>query len=172
MQKFRKGFTLVELLVVIAILGTLSAIMSVSVSGSTGKAKAATIAANVRTFRAIAALYMAENAGEDLSSKTAESLMKEKLPAWADLANADANAKVIKYKATGDTGPDSWKIEIDFGSDPEKATIQTALASTRGFGKYYKDANTAETIFSDNVYKFTVELATGKIAPVTAATGT
>ncbi len=61
MKRTRKGFTLVELLIVIAILGTLSAAMSVSVIGSTAKAKAATIASNVEACVNAAALYCADH---------------------------------------------------------------------------------------------------------------
>ena len=169
MKKFRKGFTLVELLVVIAILGTLSAAMTTSVSGSTAKAKAATIASNVETFKAIACMYVVDRAGEDLSSVTADNVMKAELPAWADLSGAVAADKVIIYTAEGTAGPSTWKIKVDFTNDPENAAIQTALMKIRGYGKYYKagtdGAVTAESVFKDAVYAFTVELITGKIEP-------
>ena len=47
MKITRKGFTLVELLIVVAIMATLSATMTMAVSGSTARAKAPTIASNL-----------------------------------------------------------------------------------------------------------------------------
>lgn len=175
MKRMHKGFTLVELLIVIAILGTLSAAMTTSISGSTAKAKAATIASNVETFKFVAAMDIANNAGENLSEKTAEALMIEHLPTWADFANPDTTDTVIKYTAEGTTGPDSWVITVDFSKDPEKDAIRTALSKIKGYGKYYKDESgtaTATALFGtgtdDKDYKFKVTLTTGKIEPVTA----
>ena len=175
MKRMHKGFTLVELLIVIAILGTLSAAMTTSISGSTAKAKAATIASNVETFKTIAALDVANNAGENLSEKTAEALMQEHLPTWADFANPGTDDKVIKYTPDG-TGPDNWVITVDFSKDPEKDAIRTALMKIKGYGKYYKDDNgtaTATALFDttktgDTDYQFKVTLTTGKIEPVSA----
>ena len=184
MKKFRKGFTLVELLIVIAILGTLSAAMTTSISGSTAKAKAATIASNVETFKTIAALDVANNAGENLSKKTAEELMIEHLPTWADFANPADTDTVVKYTASG-TGPDEWTITVDFSKDPEKDAIRTALMKIKGYGKYYKTTSTttgegtdavttttteATALFdttktADTDYQFKVTLSTGKIEP-------
>ena len=171
MKRTRKGFTLVELLIVIAILGTLSAAMTTSIQGSTAKAKAATIASNVETFKTIAALDVANNAGENLSEKTAEALMQEHLPTWADFANPETTDTVIKYTASG-TGPDAWVITVDFSKDPEKDAIRTALSKIKGYGKYYKDESgtpKATALFGagtdDTDYQFKVTLTTGKIEP-------
>ena len=181
MKKMRKGFTLVELLIVVAIIATFTAAMTVSVTGSTAKAKAATIASNVETFKTIAALDVANNAGENLSKKTAEELMIEHLPTWADFANPADTDTVVKYTASG-TGPDAWTITIDFSKDPEKDAIRTALQNIKGYGKYYKTTTTAATettpasttntptaLFgtgtADTDYQFKVTLYNGKIEP-------
>ena len=187
MKRTRKGFTLVELLIVIAILGTLSAAMTTSIQGATAKAKSTTIASNVETFKTIAALDVANNAGENLSSKTAEALMYEHLPTWADFANPETTDTVVKYTASG-TGPGdvagtNWTITVDFSKDPEKDDIMTALSKIKGYGKYDKVTTTAATestpastnhtptaLFGSGTnetdYQFKVTLTTGKIEPV------
>lgn len=57
--KNKEGFTLIEMLVVIGIIAVLVAIIVPTVVSSTGKAKAATDAANLRTLQSSAAIaYM------------------------------------------------------------------------------------------------------------------
>ena len=53
-KKNQKGFTLIEMLVVIAIIAVLVAILIPTVSNVTGKAKAATDAANLRSIMGVA----------------------------------------------------------------------------------------------------------------------
>ena len=57
----KKGFTLIELLVVIAIIGVLAAIVMVSMSGATDKAKDARIKGDVSQLRAIAGMIYDDN---------------------------------------------------------------------------------------------------------------
>ncbi|MBQ7170048.1 MAG: prepilin-type N-terminal cleavage/methylation domain-containing protein [Synergistaceae bacterium] len=170
MKRMRKGFTLVELLIVVAIMATLTAAITYSISGSTAKAKASTIASNVETFKTIAGLYVANNAGDDISTLTADNLMKAELPAWADLANPGDDDNVVKYTAIG-TGPDEWAITVDFSKDPEKGGIRDALKLIKGYGKYY-NSDAATAIFgsgtNDTDYQFKVTLMTGKIEPIAA----
>ena len=102
MKKFRKGFTLVELLIVIAILGTLSAAMSVSVMGSTAKAKAVAIASNVEACVNAAAMYCADNMDADISSATTENVLSAYIGKWGDFGDENS----VKYEAkdiTSDT---------------------------------------------------------------------
>ena len=57
----KKGFTLIEMLVVIAIIAILVAIIIPVVSSTTGKAKAATDAANLRSVMGLANTLLMEN---------------------------------------------------------------------------------------------------------------
>ena len=87
MRNTRKGFTLVELLIVVAILATLTAAMTVSVTGTTAKAKAATIASNVEAFVNVARLYCADNTDGDISSATTDTVIEAYIGKWKDLKN-------------------------------------------------------------------------------------
>lgn len=98
MKRTRKGFTLVELLIVVAILATLSAAMTMAVSGSTAKAKAATIASNVNACINAARLYAINNAGDDLDKLTADDVLYESMPTWKDF-KLDAGVKGVSYEA-------------------------------------------------------------------------
>ena len=60
MNKTIKGFTLVELLVVIAIIGILAAIVLVSLTGATDRAKDARITADLSQVRSKAVLFYAD----------------------------------------------------------------------------------------------------------------
>jgi len=55
-NNMKKGFTLIELLVVIAIIGVLAAIVMVSMSGATDKAKDARIKGDISQLRSIAGM--------------------------------------------------------------------------------------------------------------------
>ena len=69
MNKFnKKGFTLIEMLVVIAIIAVLVSIVVPTISSSTGKAKAATDAANLRSAKAVATIKALEGVTGDLSA--------------------------------------------------------------------------------------------------------
>ena len=170
MKRTRKGFTLVELLIVIAILGTLSAAMSMSVSGATAKAKAATIANNVAACITAARLYAVNNASDALATTTADTVLFASLPSWKDF-----NSGNIKYAQVADgKGIDGWAITVDFGDDPEKDAIATELSNIKGFGKSYSSttdtgtaivnaaSGTGESAVAGS-YKFQVTLTSGKI---------
>lgn len=132
MKKMRKGFTLVELLIVIAIIGTLSATMTVGVTGSTSKAKAAAIAANVEACRSAAAMYIFENEGMDGSSleKDASEVIAEYVGTWEDF-----NRGTTTYSAEGSKYKE-WVLKVDFSAEPDKEAVATALANIKGFGSY------------------------------------
>ena len=170
MKKFRKGFTLVELLIVIAILGTLSAAMSMSVSGATAKAKAATIAANVNACISAARLYAINNAGDDLAKTTADDVLHASLPSWKDFKDTESGISYEALTAEANKGEANWAITVDFSKDPEKDAIVDELQKIRGFKNSYASA-TADGVAivkkaegeTAGAYKFKVTLNSGKI---------
>ena len=163
MKKMRKGFTLVELLIVIAILGTLSAAMSVSVMGSTAKAKAAAIASNVETCMNAAAMYCADNMNADISSVNTNTVLSEYIGKWGDFGDENS----VKYTAdviaqpTGDDAvaiptAKTWCVKVEI-VDKDKANIIAELEKIRGFGKF---GGQASVVSSGTFY---VRLWNGKV---------
>ena len=174
MKRLRCGFTLVELLIVIAIIGSLSATMSVVTSGSTAKAKAAAIAANVDACKSAAMLYCLEHVDDDdvdFSKVETDTVLYAYCKAWGDFGNGK-----ITYKASDEsTGRDNWAVDVDFSGDPEKADIKTALAKIKGYGTYGDLSQTSGKLQAtdgnkkDRIqnYKFKVTLLSGKIDSIT-----
>ena len=138
MKRTRKGFTLVELLIVIAILGTLSAAMSASITGSTAKAKAATIANNVETLKNAASLYYAEHmedAGTTGLNVTTSTVLNAHIKTWGDFGTGNITYTADDDATTG-TGRTNWNVTIDFTKDGEAESIKTYLANIKGYGSY------------------------------------
>ncbi len=185
MRNTRKGFTLVELLIVVAILATLTAAMTVSVTGSTAKAKAAMIANNVEVMKSAATQYYTEYMEDSskLANATTANVLDEYMPTWRDFQTGNIN-----YKAASDaeTGRKKWAVTVDFSNDGEVEEIKTALAKIKGYGNYnneqiknpdYVDADTTpdeeEYIAAGdrvNTGAFKVTLWNGKIESATATT--
>ena len=170
MKKFRKGFTLVELLIVIAILGTLSAAMSMSVTGATARAKAATIAANVNACITAARLYAINNASDGLDDLTADDVLFASLPSWNDFKDTTSGISYEALTEDDNKGEANWAITVDFSKDPEKDAIVDELQKIRGFKNSYATAGgTGVAIVTkaegetEGSYKFQVTLTTGKI---------
>lgn len=176
MTRKHNGFTLVDLLIVVSMLAALTSTMTVAVGGSSAKAKAAAIAANVDTCKSSIALYTINNKEtNNLSDMTADDILKKCMPTWADFGRSErTNEKMeIKYAATNGKGPANWAITIDFSNDPEKDEVKAALKKIKGYDQYYQPTTDgtigARTdIFTDTTYAFEVLLTSGKIQPVTA----
>ena len=164
MKKIRKGFTLVELLIVIAILGTLSAAMSVSVMGSTAKAKAVAIASNVEACVNAAAMYCADNMDADISSATTENVLSAYIGKWGDFGDENS----VKYEAkdiTSDTLSQAkkWYIKVSI-VDNDKNNIIAELEKIRGFGKYGATGENAKSVVATGEGVFYVLLWNGKVS--------
>lgn len=165
MKRTRKGFTLVELLIVVAILATLSAAMTVSVMGSTAKAKAATIASNVNAFVNAAAMYCADNMDDDISSATTNTVLSAYIGKWGDLKNGTS----VKYTAVDLLKKDedstwtqdkTWCVKVEI-ADSDKANIVAELEKIPGFGKYGATNEDAVSVVSGGT--FYIQLWNGKV---------
>ena len=147
----RKGFTLVELLIVVAILGALAAVMTVSTGDSIAKAKATTIANNLRICTTGAQLYYLEHAddGTDLTTITTETMLGAQVPNFGDFSDEG-----IKYEASdisSATQPNSWGVKVTL-SGAEAGKIATALHAIKGF----TSVAAASTDFTYKVFEGTI----------------
>ena len=163
-----KGFTLIELMIVAAIVATFSTVMTVSMSGSTVKAKAASIVSNVNACTEAAAMYAANHEPYELADITADDVLKAYMPKWADYTEA-AKTDTIRYKAAGGNGADEWAVTVDFRNDPDKEAVKEALQKIKGYNKYYDASNTAQSIMN-GTYWFKVMLYSGKVIASADAT--
>ena len=149
--KLRKGFTLIELLIVIAILGTLSAVMAVSINDSTAlaKAKASTIASNVASCKTAAAMFYAENLDNNTEREdgTTTSILTKYIPDYADFSTGS-----ITYTPGTTVGSANWTLTVNFSGDNDADKIATALQNLPGYKAATMESN-----------KFTVNLLTGKV---------
>ena len=153
----RRGFTLVELLIIIAIIGVLSSMMMINATGSTGKAKAMTIANNVASCRTAATLYYSQVLFDsDTNAATTDTVIKKYVGAWDDFANGATIKYTLPNGAEAATATyEDWAINVDFSGDNEKDEIAEYLVKIPRFSTVY-DYTTA--------CKFQVNLWTGVIS--------
>ena len=178
MKSTRKGFTLVELLIVVGILSALTASMTVAVGGSTAKAKAASIAANVDACKSAVAIYVINNKETgNLSDMTADDILKKCMPTWADFGRPARSGETmeIKYSTTNGRGPNNWAMTVDFSDDPERDEVKSALKKIKGYDQYYPvgadgTVGNAQDIFAETGYAFEVLLSSGKVQPIGTST--
>ena len=138
MKKYsRKGFTLVELLIVIAIMGTLAAMMSTSSGSASAVAKASAIYSNIRSIKAAALLYQAEQ-GEDFhEDQVTEANLKKfvDLQIYRKFSNGtndstdDVRYAIVKGTlGDGNVLEDGAYVVVNFDNDGDREAIATALS--------------------------------------------
>ena len=121
----KKGFTLIEMLVVIAIIAVLVSIIIPTVSSATGKAQAATDAANLRSM-------LAEATTDYLNGQTEEAGLVKYTAPEADATGADKygsfalNTSAPKCKTN-----EAWTASITFDTD---GNITAAFVTGTGDG--------------------------------------
>ncbi len=134
MRKMRKGFTLVELLIIVAIIGALAAVMMVSSGSSIAKAKATTIANNLKICGTGAQLYFLQSGDNDtteIGTITTKEVLKATVPNFDDFTSAGGN---ISYTSGDETGPSNWQVTVTLGG-ADSQDILNALKQIKGFSE-------------------------------------
>ena len=153
----RKGFTLVELLIVVAILGALAAVMTVSSGSSIAKAKATTIAHNLRVCTTGSQIFYLDSADDETNpadGKSTEEMLNIAVPNWTDF-NTDNGGKIQYAVSDSVTGHKNWGLKVTL-SGTDKDEILTALKNVKGFS----------TKITDGKYSIIYKVFDGTVARV------
>jgi len=110
MNKKIAGFTLIELLVVIAIIGVLAAIVLVSVTGATKKAKDARIIADLSQVRSQAALIYSDNGSYASTCNAAHLLNTSANPYATALAKLQKDIETQQNQASSTSGTNAQLV--------------------------------------------------------------
>lgn len=134
-MKTSKGFTIIELLVVIAIIAVLAAVVMVNVTSYVGKAKDASVKADLSQISTTAAVYSDDNGGN----------MDALCTGSADLNKAFEAAKTASGK-TGYCGAndDAWAVCVGLAYNDSLAWCIDSASTAESINM--TDCNTGITV--------------------------
>jgi len=134
--KKRTGFTLVELLIVIIIIGILAGAMLLVAGSGTDKAEATKIVSNLRSLKAAALMYYADNPNvTTLSGDIA--LLKD----YMDRAIEGPTGETDVYKF-GVASGDAWYVGVSGTNYPPEGVQEKLEAVAKEAGLYTSTALT------------------------------
>lgn len=152
LMKKRTGFTLVELLIVIIIIGILAGAMLLVAGSGQDKAEATKIVSNLRSLKAAALMFWADNPNAPVASIDATDGIDLLKPYMDRDITAPNNAK-YQFVAT-DVTPVVWAVGL-IGTDNYPTTgVRTKLGEMKDAGLYK-----SETVASGDEYDGTTDEA-------------
>ena len=141
-MKLRKGFTLVELLIVIVIIGILAAAMLLSSGSATAAAEASNIVSDLRSMKAAALMYYADNM-DDVTKLT--NLNVSGLQKYMDNPNKFTNTNGYIFT---DGGTTNWWVGFNLTTAKKTGAVGEKLANRSAGVGIYKTMDAS----SNNVY--------------------
>lgn len=131
--KKRTGFTLVELLIVIIIIGILAGAMLLVAGSGTDKAEATKIVSNLRSLKAAALMYYADNPNATVSTTAGTQIELLKKYMDRDLDEVK-NGKYIFLSGTVGSA-DVWFVGLE-GVKPSGAKAKLDADTAKGAGLF------------------------------------
>ena len=139
--KKRTGFTLVELLIVIIIIGILAGAMLLVAGSGTDKAEATKIVSNLRSLKAAALMYYADN-------PNTTTLSGDQIAALKPYMDREITAPAGSYKFESGTSRD-WYVGLVGTADYPSAGTKTKLSDVKTETGLLKSKGTASSDIYD-----------------------